>query len=457
VLPAAAAGNTALATTLATNAGLVRLLSGLTIPGVGGFRAIAAGALGNPTLPLAGVAVNDTFRQKSRNYAFFTHNVVKFTDALSLTLGLRYTNERKTLDATLIDNNAYCRAIRASTLVSLSGIPCAINALPGGNFVQNGQVKSEDKLTGTAVLSWKPIDSLLTYASFSRGYKAGGFNLDRASLLPATPNLAQLTFDPEVVDAYEIGAKLNLPGFDLNVAVFKQDFKGFQLNAFNGLNFAVTNLNACSADLGGRDTDNSDAAFPCPGRTKPGVVSQGVEIEAFMRPARDVGVNFGVTYTDTAYRNNLLNGALSAVGAGQFQLPGQRLSNSSEFVITGAATWTPPIGNSGLSGLLYTDFRYQSATNTGSDLDFEKVQPGFIVVNARVGIRGPENRWGIELWAQNLLDTDYQQIAFDATLQPAGGGTTRGVQRGFYPFSNQIFNAFLGEPRTYGVTARFKF
>ena len=456
---AAIAGNTAIP---ATTRGLVGLVSGLSIPGVGGFRAIAAaptalGGLGNAALPLTGVAVNDRFRQESRNYAIFTHNVVHITDALSLTVGLRYTNERKTLDAVLTDNNDYCRAIRASGFASLAGIPCAINALPGGSFTQNGQVKNEEKLTGTAVLSFKPMRGLLTYASFSRGYKAGGFNLDRASLVPATPNLSQLQFSPEVVDAYEVGVKLSRPGFDLNIAGFRQEFTGFQLNAFNGLNFAVTNLNACSADLGGRDTDNSDAAFACPGSIKPGVISQGVEIEAFMRPARHVGVNLGVTYTDTYYKQNLLNGALSAVGAGQFQLPGSRLSNSSEYVVTGAATWTPPLGDTGLSGLLYGDFRYQSATNTGSDLDFEKIQQGFIVVNARVGIRGAENRWGVELWAQNLLDTNYQQVAFDSTLQPAGGGTFRGVQRGFYPFSNQVYSAFLGEPRTYGVTARFKF
>ncbi len=444
--------------------GLLRLVSGLAIPGLGGFSAIAAapassGGLGNAALgaALRTTAQNDQYQQKSRNFAVFTHNVIKFTDAFNLTIGLRYTNERKTLDATLSDNNAYCRAIRTSGLASLSGIPCAINALPGGAFTQTGQVKSEEKLTGTAVLSFKPTDGLLTYASFSRGYKAGGFNLDRASLLPATPNLSQLQFDPEVVDAYEIGLKLNRRGFDLNIALFKQDFKGFQLNAFNGLNFAVTNLNGCSADLGGRDTDNSDAAFACPGKIKPGVISKGVEIEAFMRPARNVSVNLGLTYTDTSYQKNLLNGALSAVGAGQFQLPGSRLSNSSEYVVTGAATWTPPLGDNGLSGLLYGDFRYMSAITTGSDLDIEKVQPGFIVVNARVGIRGAEQRWGLEFWVQNLLDTDFQQTAVDSPLQPAGGGTTRGVQRGFYPFSNQIYSAFLGEPRTYGVTARFKF
>ena len=42
--------------------------------------------------------------------------------------------------------------------------------------------RNEDKFTGTAILSWKPIDDLLLYGSYSRGYKAGGFNLDRSAL-----------------------------------------------------------------------------------------------------------------------------------------------------------------------------------------------------------------------------------------------------------------------------------
>ena len=53
--------------------------------------------------------------------------------------------------------------------------------MPGGTF-SDSATKTESKVSGTVVLSWKPTDELLTYASFSRGYKGGGFNLDRAAL-----------------------------------------------------------------------------------------------------------------------------------------------------------------------------------------------------------------------------------------------------------------------------------
>ena len=108
-----------------------------------------------------------------------------------------------------------------------------------------------------------------------------------------------------------------------------------------------------------------------------------------------------------------------------------------------------------MRGLLYADFRHQSKINTGSDLDVEKIQRAFTVVNARIGLHGPDAMWGVELWAQNLFNKDYMQVAFDAPIQ--GSNARRGVQQGFYSRSTQLFGAFLAEPRTYGFTLRGKF
>jgi iron complex outermembrane recepter protein len=101
--------------------------------------------------------------------------------------------------------------------------------------------------------------------------------------------------------------------------------------------------------------------------------------------------------------------------------------------------------------LLYLDFRYQSAINTGSDLDFEKVQQGFGLVNGRVGVFGPGRKWGIDLWAQNLLNEKYQQIAADAPAQ--GSGTFRGIATGVQSSVNQLYITFPAEPRTGGGLA----
>ncbi|MGL5838371.1 MAG: TonB-dependent receptor [Sphingorhabdus sp.] len=443
------------------------------------------GALGAPIVAaldridtITSGGINDRFNQTSRNWALFTHNTYNFSDALALTLGLRYTNERKRLNATVTGNTlgagvcganvAALSAIRdntglpgsarslASSLISLS---CVINPITNATV---NDTKKENELTGTAVLSLKPADGLLTYLSYSRGYKAGGFNLDRAALNPAAPSGSQLQFEPEIVKAWELGAKYNGDGFDLNIAGFYQSFGGFQLNTFNGVNFIVTNLNNCSASLSGANRDNSNATGACTAKVEPGVTSKGVEIEAFIRPARNFAINMGLTYADTKYKNDLVGTGGTALPAALFQLPGSRLSNSSQIVATSSVSWTPEIGSSGLSALFYVDGRIQSDLNTGSDLDREKIQDGFGVMNARIGIRGAEQKWAIEVFAQNLLNTKYKQVAFDAPLQ--GSNTTNTLANGFRdafgnPIAsvNQLYGAFLGEPRTYGITARFKF
>ncbi len=446
----------------------IKGLAGLSPLGAGGFDprggyANIAAAIGY--VPPAGTnLINgtgitaDRYHQVDRNYAIFTHNVLSIVpDKLLLTIGLRYTNDEKKLDTSFNHTNGFCAALRATALVGLSGIPCAINGTAGPGFASSapGATKKEDRLTGTAVLSFKPVDEVLTYASYSRGYKAGGFNLDTAALAPAAPSAFNLQFDPEIVNAYELGAKLDLRQFKLNAALFYESFKNFQLNLFNGTNFQVTNVEACKDDFGGRDTDAIANNSTCPAdRLKDGVTSKGVELEAYLYPTSDIAVTAGMTIADTKYAKNLTGTAGSSLGTALFQLPGRALSNSSKYVVTGSFAWTPTISEK-FSSLVYVDFRYQSALNTGSDLDFEKIQQGFAVVNARLGLYGPDRKWGLEFWAQNLLNETYQQIAADAPAQ--GGGTIRGVAGGIQASSNQLYITFPAEPRTYGVTLRTKF
>ncbi len=425
-----------------------------------------------PNLNLAGAGLTDRWSQNSKNWALFTHNIVNFSDNLSLTLGLRYTNEKKTLDASLRGNNqcgaqlgaiANIRALGVSTpslagatgaaagiLTALQGLPCVINPV-SGNFT--GGLKKENKLTGTAVLSFKPTEDLMTYLSFSRGYKSGGFNLDRAGLNIAAPNLNQLTFAPEAVDALELGAKFNGRAIDINVAAFYQRFDNFQLNTFNGLNFVVENITSCGNDLNGLNADAIAGNSACTGKVKPGVHSKGVEIEAQLKPADNFNIDLGFVMADTKYQRNLAGTNGTSLITALFQLPGRRLSNSSLITLTGGFTLTPQISEN-LEGLLRVDFRYQSDFNTGSDLDFEKIQDGVGIINARVGVSDADKKWSLEGFVANVLNTNYYQVAFDTPLQ--GGGTFRGT-RAFGTAGNQIYSAFLAEPRTYGVTMRYKF
>lgn len=433
-------------------------------------------------------ATGDTYKQNSRNWALFTHNIFHVTPHFDVTVGLRYTNERKKFSATFGNDNTACTLNQASLLplignAALSpviqgilGLSCQGNSTAELNGVSIRDKRKENKLTGTGVLSYKPNDDALLYASFSRGYKAGGFNLDRSALkIPiftfasqggAQALVNRLQFDPETVDAYEIGGKYSAGGILFNFALFRQEFKNFQLNTFDGTVFIVQNINGCDSDLGGTDEDQSKfstapnynpaaaASGACDsGDVGYGVRSQGVELEASARVMKDLRVNAGFTYADTRYRGDLVGTDDGApLNQALRRLPGRRVSNAPSTVVTGSLSWTPPIGGSGLTGLFYVDGRWSSGYNTGSDLFPQKSQGSFGVVNGRIGVRGPDERWALELWAQNLFNEDYQQVAFNSPFQE--GATGAPFTDPQFPGGRQIFSSYLAEPRTYGLTLR---
>ena len=457
--------------------------SNLPVTTFPGFQGLAA-ATGSARLNGTG---NDgaSFDQRSDNWALFTHNTFDIVeDKLKLTVGARYTHEKKTLAADARFTNTLCPAILNTPLQSLASLACVING-SAPSFARGvaGSEFSEGQWTGTAVLSFKPVDDLMIYASASKGYKAGGFNLDFSALDRTCnttfdaacagrlarsanttgngrPEVSDLRFASEKVDAFELGFKYDGNGIDVNVAAFYQRYSNYQLNTYNGVNFEVTNIQACRDSLGGADIDGSALTGLCAAdRLKPGVTSKGFEVETFLRPARYFTVNAGLTYVETQYARDLVGTGGRPLSPVLFQLPGNPVSNAPQYVVTAGLSWSPPIGDTGLSALFYLDTRLQSDTNTGSDLDLEKVQDSFATVNARVGLFGEDRKWGIELWAQNLLNKQYFMIAADMPLQ--GGGTFRSVaapaSTGLAGTANQLFVGFPGEPRTFGVTLRGKF
>ncbi|MGQ3178734.1 MAG: hypothetical protein ACT6SC_14155, partial [Blastomonas fulva] len=66
-----------------------------------------------------------------------------------------------------------------------------------------------------------------------------------------------------------------------------------------------------------------------------------------------------------------------------------------------------------------------------------------------------DQKWALELWAQNLFNEDFTQVAFNSPFQ--AGGTAAPFVDPQFPGGRQIFSAFLAEPRTYGVTLRTRF
>ncbi len=450
----------------------------VNFPGFQGFAAL----LGVPRINNTGI-VRNFFRQKSRNYAFFTHEIIDIIpDTLTLTLGARYTNERKKLRSTVNFSNTLCSAMLNSPFQAFAGPVCSLNATAiGFTGTEPGTTRKEDQWTGTGVLSFKPTEDVMLYASYSKGYKAGGYNLDTSALdrtcnvtfdaacaarlarpantqFNARPEVSDLQFAAEKVDAYEVGVKFDGRMVDINVAAFKSLFENFQLNTFNGTTFEVTNIASCKDNLNGADRDASIATGSCPAnRLRPGVIAKGVEVEYILYPASDLTINGGVTYLSSKYRTNLVGTGGAPLSPVLFQLPGRR-TFSAEWAVTGAISYTPQITDS-LRALFYLDARMQSDVNTGSDLDREKIQDGYGLVNGRIGLLGPDRQWSVEIWGQNLFNTKYQQISADAPGQ--GSGTFRAVASpattGLAATANQLFISFPGEPRTFGITVRGRF
>lgn len=399
----------------------------------------------------AGFGADDVYKQNAKSAAIFTNNTWHATDALDLTLGLRYTREEKELDSAYSNPNGSpgCSAMlgpggqqRVAAALLARGVPQAalptvipqvigFSCLPWANPLHNGRVthqeSDEKEWSGTLKAAYRWNEHWMGYASAARGYKAGGFNLDRvqsntglssggSGIVPVNDT----SFPGEFVDSYELGAKTtwNEGNLLLNATLFHQTYEDFQLNSFLGTSFVV--------------------------RSIPEVVSKGIDTEVLWQATRGLMVQGGVTYADTRYGDSIPGGDFVAPTGALYKLPGSRVSFAPYWSTSASVTYDYPFAGD-LLARFNLGAKYMSEYNTGSDLDVEKVQEGFTVVNARIGIGKQNRNWMVELWALNLTDEDYVQVGFDAPLQNVSPAPNN-------PFNS--FNGFLGAPRTYGMTLR---
>lgn len=441
------------------------LVGGVQTPGIGNVPGAGVSAVVNnlydELLGIPAVAgsagYDDSYRQSGDSTAFFTHNIFAITDRTDLTVGLRFTHERKKLTAdfnTIFDGEALLDAAVADAGVDAglgagygaaasncnpaipapAGFATVIAVARSGycvpwlrddlDAIGYNQERSEDEWSGVVSLRHEFTDNLSAYASISRGYKGGGFNLDRNFASVFTGGAPNTSFNAEMVDAQEIGVKTEWFDGDLilNLAVYHNEYENFQLNTFNGIQFVVT--------------------------TVPEVNVDGAELDMIWRtPIEGLAIQGGVAFNDATYGED--NGWVAAnanpISGEQTlaRLPGSQLTNSPEWTATTAFTYERPLFNGALNGLFYVDARYVDDQNTGSDLRPSKLQPSYTLVNARFGVSSPSEAWSLEVWARNLTDEDYGQIMFDVPLQLGSAGPTQG--------------AFLGDPRTYGVTLRARY
>ncbi len=399
------------------------------VPGAQGFLPVPAPGTAFPEG--TGVA-QDVYDQTAQSWALFTHNTYRLTDNLSLTAGLRYTHETKNVFATFDTNSpAGCGALETAfgpdpvsgliAAATAAGLPAAsISGLAtaAGNMClpyartgldQTGyqRERTDEQVSGTIRLTYDFSDDMMGYVGYSRGFKAGGFNLDRSFNGPVDGALGYTDVDsgfaPEIIDAYEVGFKSQLFGnvLQLNANAFYQEVEDFQLNTFTGISFVVNSIES--------------------------VTSYGLEVDfAYATPIDGLDITGGYAYVNAEYGDEASTAP---------NLRGKQISLSPENFLTAQIIYERPLWGD-IWGLASLDARYVSDYNTGSDLDPEKLQEAFTLLNARVGLNQADGQWSIEAWGRNLTDEAYAQVAFDQFAQSGG------------------FGAFMAAPRTWGITLR---
>ena len=424
-------------------------ISGLAPATVGFAQCLGSGgaAGGGGAGFTVGQGFRDYYDQDSTSFAIFTNNTWSVTEQFDITLGLRYTLDDKSLQglqtnvngngnacSAALGNSAAIGAVLGASTSSLLGRFC----LPWSNSAYNNRGVSESfddgELSGTIKAAFRLNPSILTYVSYARGYKSFGYNLDRVQT-GITPN-ASLFFPSEVVDSYEAGLKMTLLDRTLllNATYFDQTFENFQLNTFLGTAFVVESI--------------------------PELTSRGVDADmVWFTPVEGLSFQGGVTYTDAQY--GVFTAAdLSSPGnfAQLSLLPGARASFAPEWSATGSVNFDRSVGN-GLRIGFSLAAKYMGDYNTGSDLLPYKLQEAFTTMNGRFLIGTEDERWTAEFWVQNLTDEDYIQVAYNAPLQGSAFQSTLQPNGTFFnpALDSQTYDAFLGQPRTYGATLRFKY
>ena len=398
-----------------------------------------------------------------KSSALFGEAYYQMTDDFKWTLGLRYTDDDKK-----VENHAVALGTTGSGII---GPP------PGAPAI--GAVEYKET-TGRFGFDWKPklsfTDQTLAYAFFSRGYKAGGLN---PACSPSVGICPKATFDPEFVNAFEVGTKNTLLGgaMVLNLTAFHYDYTGYQVSKIvnrtsvnenidakiNGAEFEsiwspVEHLrfnanigyldteisNGTSIDVFNRTQSNpaltvvkSSSASNCVVRTTDAAAALAAANAS--NPFALLGV---CTPTSTAGAGTDIGGGAIAVGTNAFgglvsdgvplALKGKELPNAPHWTVSLGAQYDWDFGN-GWNVTARADYYHQSETfariyNSAADrID------SWQNLNLTLTVANKDKGWTLDAFVKNATD---ETAITDFYLTDDSSGLFR--------------NAFFTEPRTYG-------
>lgn len=352
-----------------------------TVNGAYGQFATFGGAPNATTRILIGNGTRETTSSSAFGQAQW-----RISDQFSLIGGLRYTIEQS--DVT---------KFQPSTLAAL-GIPPA-----------NIQTSSDDgEWSGTVKLVFEPSEDVMTYASFSRGFKASGFNLN-----PGGVN--DIVADPEFVDAYELGLRSELfeRALRLNATLFHYQYTDLQRSTF-------------VIPSGGGITT---IAFGNAGE----VISQGVELEAQWRVTNALTLGGTYSFVDAEFEDyfELVSGvSTDRSGNTPSRTPENTASVYADYLFHPTA---------GFDVTLSGNWQYRSETFATDQNTANRMIDEASIGNARLTFGPSEGPWEFAAYVKNVTDEAYNLDVIPATGFTAGVGLQ------------------MNAPRTYGLEFRARF
>jgi len=306
-----------------------------------------------------------TRRLRVANLSGYAQGTYRLTDRLSATLGIRYSQERKTVDGEVYLLDAH---LRPTTLVSTGHASDSWNSF-----------------TYRADAEYQATSNLMVYASVARGFKSGGFNV-RGDL--DLPNLGFYSFDPETAVTYEVGLRsewLNRK-LRLNATLFNTEYHDIQLRQQVLIAGEITTLiqNAARARI------------------------RGVEAELTAAPLK--GLTLTAAYGHLAPKYLDVGRVRGLTRGSQFQrTPGDSFSGSVNYKV-----WF----RSG-SLELHGDYSYRSKEQF-QILAAINDQKGYGLLGARVTFRARGDRWSAALFGTNLTDKRYRTAGRGTLIEQAG-------------------------------------
>ncbi len=381
----------------------------------------------------------------TETYAVFGDFTFAFSDQISLSVGGRYTWDERT--ANILRQN-YLGG--GSPFFGGAGVPFGA---PSTNFTGS---RSFNKFTPRASLSFQPTPDHNIYASFSQGFKGGGFDprgvganapdLNGNGIRGENAEVAQfLSFAPESVDSYEIGYKGNLFGDRLYVAVagFYADYTDVQIPG--SVACTVAGLPSfCGV------TSNAGAA-----------TFKGVEFEfnarlgeSFATAGDRLNFSGAVGYIDAQYDEYITNIASVPTDVADFR----QVQNTPEWTASGTLAYMTPLGNGRLN--LGSTVSYRSSINQFEIANPFIDQAGYALVDASIVYTAPDDRWSIGIYGKNLTDKEYKTSGYSFIAGNATTGVPTIGANGLPVASlgrEGTLTAFYGNPRQVFVTGTVNF